>query len=398
MDCTMTTTEHPGPHSTGHNDYGYAETGGPHAAPSSPLNPPIAPLEDEDGEEPEDFVTDTESLRSRSDYDEDFMETYSLSSSILDYQYENGRRYASFRSGHYMMPNDEEEQERLDLTHHIYLMLMGGELYNAPIKNPQKVLDLGTGTGNWAIDFADSHPGAMVVGNDLSPIQPSWVPPNVDFFVDDYEADWLEKLNAYDFIHSRNLAGYDPYPRPPLHLPHPYSHPSAHTINPARCVMDWHRLIRQAYDHLKPGGYLELQESAVWAWSDDGTLTMDSPLMEYLMALNDAGHMIGRELNIYIDLKPWLLAHGFEDVHEQTYILPFSPWPQDPRLREIGRVQAAMVEKAVEAYGLRLCTQVLGWSQDRTRIMQSLVRQQLKDRSQHSYTKIKVVYGRKPLI
>lgn len=34
----------------------------------------------------------------RSDYDEDFMDSYSLSSSILDYQYENGRRYASFRS------------------------------------------------------------------------------------------------------------------------------------------------------------------------------------------------------------------------------------------------------------------------------------------------------------
>lgn len=34
-------------------------------------------------------------------------------------------------------------------------MLMGGELFNAPIKNPQKVLDLGTGTGNWAIDFAE---------------------------------------------------------------------------------------------------------------------------------------------------------------------------------------------------------------------------------------------------
>ncbi|RAH47506.1 class I SAM-dependent methyltransferase [Aspergillus brunneoviolaceus CBS 621.78] len=307
----------------------------------------------------------------RSDYDEDFMDSYSLSSSILDYQYENGRRYASFRSGNYMMPNDEEEQERLDLTHHIYLMLMGGELFNAPIKNPQKVLDLGTGTGNWAIDFADQYPGAVVVGNDLSPIQPAWVPPNVDFFVDDYESDWLEKMNAYDFIHSRNLAG---------------------------CVVDWHRLIRQAYDHLKPGGYLELQESAVWAWSDDGTLRMDSPLMEYLMSLNDAAHMIGRELNIYIDLKPWLIAHGFEDVHEQTYILPFSPWPQDPRLREIGRVQAAMVEKAVEAYGLRLCTQVLGWSQERTKLMQGLVRQQLKDRSLHSYTKIKVAYGRKPLI
>jgi SAM-dependent methyltransferase len=37
-----------------------------------------------------------------------------------------------------------------------------------------RVLDAGTGTGMWAIDFADEYvdTGAQVVGNDLSPIQP----------------------------------------------------------------------------------------------------------------------------------------------------------------------------------------------------------------------------------
>lgn len=28
-------------------------------------------------------------------------------------------------------------------------------------------------------DFADEHPQAEVIGTDISPIQPSWVPPNV---------------------------------------------------------------------------------------------------------------------------------------------------------------------------------------------------------------------------
>lgn len=36
----------------------------------------------------------------------------------------------------------------MDLLHHVYRMLLGGELHLAPItKNPQRVLDLGTGTG-----------------------------------------------------------------------------------------------------------------------------------------------------------------------------------------------------------------------------------------------------------
>jgi ubiquinone/menaquinone biosynthesis C-methylase UbiE len=34
-------------------------------------------------------------------------------------------------------------------------MLLNGELLIAPIENPQRVLDLGTGTGIWAIDFAE---------------------------------------------------------------------------------------------------------------------------------------------------------------------------------------------------------------------------------------------------
>jgi ubiquinone/menaquinone biosynthesis C-methylase UbiE len=35
-------------------------------------------------------------------------------------------------------------------------MLLGGELYNAPISSsPQNILDLGTGTGIWALDIAE---------------------------------------------------------------------------------------------------------------------------------------------------------------------------------------------------------------------------------------------------
>jgi len=34
-------------------------------------------------------------------------------------------------------------------------MLFRGALYRAPINEPGRVLDIGTGTGIWAIDFAE---------------------------------------------------------------------------------------------------------------------------------------------------------------------------------------------------------------------------------------------------
>jgi ubiquinone/menaquinone biosynthesis C-methylase UbiE len=49
------------------------------------------------------------------------------------------------------------EQDRLDLQHHLFLLTLDGELYNAPIKDlpggVHNVLDIATGTGIWAIEF-----------------------------------------------------------------------------------------------------------------------------------------------------------------------------------------------------------------------------------------------------
>jgi hypothetical protein len=42
----------------------------------------------------------------------------------------------------------------LDLQHHLYRLTLDGKLYLSPIKDDvQNVLDIGTGTGLWAIEF-----------------------------------------------------------------------------------------------------------------------------------------------------------------------------------------------------------------------------------------------------
>jgi len=54
----------------------------------------------------------------------------------------------------------------LDLQHHLFLLTLDHKLGLAPPNKPdskvERVLDLGTGTGIWAVDFADEHPEAEV--------------------------------------------------------------------------------------------------------------------------------------------------------------------------------------------------------------------------------------------
>lgn len=51
-------------------------------------------------------------------------------------------------------PNDEEENDRLDMVHEMMLVLLDRKLFLAPIgSSPGRVLDIGTGTWIWAIDF-----------------------------------------------------------------------------------------------------------------------------------------------------------------------------------------------------------------------------------------------------
>lgn len=58
-----------------------------------------------------------------------------------------------YRHGRYPIPNDETEQNREDMLHAMMLEVTNGKLFFAPIvEQPQKILDLGTGTGIWAIE------------------------------------------------------------------------------------------------------------------------------------------------------------------------------------------------------------------------------------------------------
>ncbi|CAJ0552277.1 Ff.00g062560.m01.CDS01 [Fusarium sp. VM40] len=79
-------------------------------------------------------------------------------------------------------------------------------------------------------DFADEYPNAEVIGTDISPIEPFWVPPNLKFEIEDCTQEWTFAPNSADHIHIRWLIGSIP---------------------------DWNQLFREAYKTCKPGGWVE---------------------------------------------------------------------------------------------------------------------------------------------
>ncbi|PVH70396.1 S-adenosyl-L-methionine-dependent methyltransferase [Cadophora sp. DSE1049] len=297
----------------------------------------------------------------------------SITSSIRNYQYENGRRYHALREGEYLLPNDEREQDRLDLHHHIFRLTLGGPLIRAPIPpNPQRVLDLGTGTGIWAMDFADEYPSALVIGNDLSPIQPTWVPANCKFVVDDIENEWIYRPEEeFDFIHGRGLCG---------------------------SIRDWDRLYGQIYQHLKPGGWLEMQEYEAWVKSDDDPELLNAPaVLQWQQLVDEATVIFGKKLNMADTVKQRFIDAGFEDVREDVYKVPIGPWPLDRRLKILGLYQLEQMCDSVEAFTLAPLTRILKWSNEETQVLMAKIRSDLRNKKNHLHIAFHFVYGRKPI-
>lgn len=298
--------------------------------------------------------------------------TTSVASSVFSFTYANGRRYHSdrFHKASYFMPNDEKEQDRLDLFHHLFLSLLGGRLCTAPLDNPHRVLDVGTGTGIWAIDFADEHPQAEVIGTDVSPIQPNWVPPNVQFEVEDMEEEWTYPDNYFDFIHMRSMSG---------------------------SFIDWDRVIEQAYRKTAPGGYLEYQDYGCEMYLLDGTLLQgeseEHPISTYIHHVATAAEKHGRPLTVAPTIKARMERAGFVDCVARRAIWPVGPWPKDKQLKEIGKWGLLGALDSLLPFAIHLLTRE-GWLvKDIEELCDKVAKSYAKN---YYYTYGWFIYGRKP--
>jgi len=169
-------------------------------------------------------------------------------------------------------------------------MTLKGMLSLAPVKEDvQDVLDIATGTGIWAIEFANQHPSARITGTDLSSIQPEFVPANCSFVIDDAEDPWIYS-HPFDYIHGRLLA---------------------------TCFKNFPGVVCQAFDALRPGGYLELQDiipTVCYDNSWDGT-----DYKKWIELCVEGGNALGMDWEKASRYKRYMEEAGFVDVTEVQF-------------------------------------------------------------------------------
>jgi SAM-dependent methyltransferase len=214
---------------------------------------------------------------------------------------------------------------------------------------------------------ADAHPSAHVIGTDLSPIQPIYVPPNCTFEVDDAEDEWLFK-EPFSYIHARTVLS---------------------------CFKEPLNVIRSAYNALSPGGILEFQDPELPFEFADPQPPEDSPFVCWQKLILESGERSGRRFTNVSRYKEWFEEVGLVDVHVEKFFIPTGPWHENPHFRKIGAWQLGNWLEAIDSITPRTLNK-LGWEIEESKVLAAQVRDELLKGKIKPYCDFSCVWGRKP--
>lgn len=222
--------------------------------------------------------------------------------------------------------------------------------------------------------MADQYPNSSFTGLDLSPIQPDLVPPRVQFVVDDVEHEngWDYPENHFNYIHIR------------------------HAFN---TLKDPQGLVERAFRHLKPGGYLEIQEFHISAHCDDDSLADPTTyrLNDFLTYLESGLAALGSDLHAILRAPHFLSAAGFSPTAHHVMKSPIGPWPREPNLSYCGDLLRSVILEGLGGMARKPLVGGLGWTGVQVEMLLVEVRRAVADKSIHAYFPYHVLYGMKPL-
>jgi SAM-dependent methyltransferase len=244
-------------------------------------------------------------------------------------------------------------------------------LIYAPHPNNGRFLDLGCGTGIWAIEVANKYPNAEVTGVDLAPIQPKNHPKNCQFYAPfDFESPFALGEDSWDLIHLQMVCG---------------------------SVLGWPNLYRRIFNHLTPGtGWLEQVEIDFEPRCDDRSLE-GMAIRDWYKLLKQATAESMRPIaHSSRDTIKHLQEAGFVDIDHQIVGLPLNPWHQDEHERNVARWYNLAFSESIENMSLAPFTRVLGWSRGDIENLVQSVRNEAYNKNIHAYNILHIYQARRP--
>ena len=185
------------------------------------------------------------------------------------------------------------------------------------------------------------------------------VPTNCQFQIDDAEQQWTFGYNNFDFIHCRDM----------------YTG-----------IRDWKRFIRQCYDHVKPGGWVEISSVYPMLKSDDGTLPPpDSGMLEVALTFDNISRRMSADPEFQFKLKGWFEDQGFISVQEKVFKIPSSPWAKGLTMKKIGAFEVMNVVGGAAGFLHRGWSKDFGKSQEELEVLIMRIRKELSSNKYHCY-------------
>ncbi len=195
----------------------------------------------------------------------------------------------------YLFPRHPGEADRLDLQHHALREALGRN-YLAPISSPRRVLDVGTGTGQWGFEVCWEHPEALVVGLDLVPGR-------------------AEHPSAYRHVRGNVLQGL-PFREGSFDLVH------QRLLVSGIPLAEWPGVVAELVRVTRPGGWVELVEPMM---ETRHTGPATERLWGFLRSV--AGSLGLDTANVVFDsLDGYLREAGLEEVTRREVELPVGEW------------------------------------------------------------------------